>query len=320
VSTLQILVVLLGLLGAAFFAGVETGVISIPRVRLRHLVELGDRPATILEGFLNHPDKLLGTTLVGVNVCVTAASVLAAELGHEWLGPGGEVWAGVTMTVTVLIFSEYLPKAWFQSSPLRRTRLFAGLLRVMYYILLPATRVVNWLTQWIIRGTVKESLPTHLVGTKDALDVFAKEGEEHGVLSPKQRIMIRRVMDLSTRTAAQAMVPRDRIVWAPSRATVAEFVEAARRSNLTRLPIFDEARQAFVGVVNVFDALAAPPAAVVTDLMRLPVFVAGSTPLTEILPRLRLSRQPVCLVTGPGSEVTGLLTTEDLLREIVGKL
>lgn len=317
----EILLIFACLVGAAFFAGIETGVISLPRVRLRHLVEQGDRMAAILQDFLLHPDKLLGTTLVGVNVCVTTASVLAAKLVHDLMGAWGEALASAVMTAIVLVFAEYLPKAWFQSASLRRTRAFAPLLRACYVVLLPAIRVVNGLTQWIIRGTGTEHFSTALVGTKDALDMFAKEGEEHGVLTPKQRIMIRRVIDLSGRTARQVMVPRAQVEWLSSKATVADFLEKARQAKHTRVPVYDEERKRFVGVVNLFDALSAgvAPTATVTDLMRLPLFVAETTPLTEILPRLRLSKQPVCLVTDSRAEVIGLLTTQDLIRAIVGQ-
>ena len=133
--------------------------------------------------------------------------------------------------------------------------------------------------------------------------------------------MISRVIELSNKTAAQIMVPRNRIVWVAAKASLPQFLEVARKANFTRLPVYDEERKVFVGIVNMFEVLSSPgESATVTELMRMPLFVPVTTPLTEILPRLRLSKQPMCLVTDAQSEIVGLLTTQDLLKEIVGQL
>ena len=71
---LQIALILLCIAGAAFYSGMETGIISIRRLRLRHHAKEGNRDARILMRFLDHPDRLLGTTLVGTNLCVVMAS------------------------------------------------------------------------------------------------------------------------------------------------------------------------------------------------------------------------------------------------------
>ena len=73
------LLALLGLGLSALFSGIETGIISIRRLRLRHREKEGRKEARILRQFLDQPDRLLGTTLVGTNLCVVAASVLTAS-------------------------------------------------------------------------------------------------------------------------------------------------------------------------------------------------------------------------------------------------
>ena len=80
---LQLLAVVLCVLGEAFFSGMETGVISIRRLRLRHRLRKGDAAARSLAYFLEEPDRLLGTTLVGTNLCVVVASVLWASMTPE---------------------------------------------------------------------------------------------------------------------------------------------------------------------------------------------------------------------------------------------
>jgi Mg2+/Co2+ transporter CorB len=80
ITIIQLLIIIFCMVGAAFFSGMETGVISIHRMRLRHLVRQGSGRAKILQHFLQNPDKLLGSTLVGTNTCVVIISIMAASL------------------------------------------------------------------------------------------------------------------------------------------------------------------------------------------------------------------------------------------------
>ncbi len=319
---LEIFLLLLCLVWAAFFAGIETGVISINHLKLRHLAEEEeDRRAQLLERFLANPDRLLGTTLVGVNICMVGASVLGARLGHGLPGRGGEIFTEALTTMVVLICCEYLPKAWLQSNPIARCRPFAGVLWGASLVLKPLADFFNWLTMFLLRGLPAGKAQGLPVVTREEIDILAKESAEHGNLTPKQRIMIHRVVDLAGKNAAQIMAPRERMVFIDSQATAEEFLTRSRGSNFTRLPVYDRTRGVFVGIANLFDVLAAPAARYaepITRFMRPPQFLRDTTPLTEVLPRLRRSRQPLALVANARTEVIGLLTTEDVLRLIIG--
>lgn len=315
--------ILICLIGAGFYAGIETGAISLHRMRLRHLVDQGDRSARILETFLRHPDRLLGTTLLGTNLCMVIASVLGTSVGDNLMGAKGAALFGAAMTLIVLVFSEYLPKAWFQSHPIKRCLLFAPVLRYSAIALRPLVDAVNWITQYFIPSSIAQQTKRPLFTTKDELDLLAKESEEHGMLSPKQRIMIRRVFELSGRTAKDIMVPINSVTVVKSDMATTAFLDVVSKSGHTRLPVFDETRRTFSGVVNFFDVISESGDAgggPIAAHQRPPLFIPETMPLTEIFTRLRLSRQAVCLVTNVQSDVTGFITTQNVLQEIVGKL
>lgn len=318
----EVLLILFCLLGAAFFAGIETGVISINRMRLRHQVEHGDRPARILEWFLEQPDRLLGTTLVGVNLCMVVASIMSASIGEALFASWGEAVLGVLMTLVILIFCEYLPKAWFQSQPLRRCRLFAWPLRWTSWFLRPLADAMTWITQWMLPAAGREAPARPLFSTKDEIDLLAQESEEHGTLSPKQRIMIRRVFELSNKTAKDIMTPRARMAFVRKSAGVPEVYAAVRESRHVRFPVCDDAG-GFLGTVSFFDVVSEcePERRDRFDgCIRPPLFVRESAPIMEIFSKMRLTRQDMCLVTDAQSQVVGLITSQNVLEEIVGKL
>ena len=94
--------------GCVFFAGMETGVISVNRLRLRHLVRHNVRGAKIVEMFLLKPDLLLGTTLVGNNLCAISSSIVAASMGYRLGGAAGTTIAAILFTVVLLVVGSSL--------------------------------------------------------------------------------------------------------------------------------------------------------------------------------------------------------------------
>lgn len=323
IEFLSLIIIVFCMFGGALFSGMETGVISIHRMRLRHFVRQGAHGAKILQGFLDDSDRLLGTTLVGNNIFMVIASVFAASLMERLLGSWGEAVSTLVVSIMLLVFSEYLPKSWFRGRPLDRCLRFAGVLHAAEIVFRPFSRSIIWLTRSMVPGPSKSfSKPAPFVTVED-IKILARESEKDGILSSTERVMINRVFDLSDKTARQIMIPREKMVTVNSDATLEKFFKVIRKSKYTRLPVWDEATQQYIGIINVFYVLSVnheDHGRLVRDFTRPPVFVPENMPVDDIFPRLRRSHQPMSLVTNDKSEVVGLITTEDILEEIVGKL
>ncbi|NLG35039.1 MAG: DUF21 domain-containing protein [Lentisphaerae bacterium] len=317
----QLLLLLACLLGAAFFAGIETGIIAINRLRLQHLVRRQVPGAQIIRTFLARPDRLLGTTLTATNLLHVVSSVLAAAIGHRLYGPLGAAAAGILLIILILVFCEYIPKAFFQAAPARRVLPLAGLLQAAAWILRPVTALVNALLRWLMpRGSGREVEGRMLVSREELLHL-AREGARSGVLTPHESEMIHGVFDLTHKTCGSLMTPRDKMAWVPADATSDQILDLARRREFNRLPVYDPVQKTFVGVVHVFDVLAddAPGGKTAAGYMRPPQLVASYLPVDHLLPRMRVTRLPLFLVTDDRYEVIGLITLEDVLREVTGE-
>ncbi len=319
--TVLFLLFLLCLAGSFFFSGIETGVIACHRIRLRALAEQGVKHMATLEFFNAHPDRLLGTTLVGNNICNITLSVMAARWSAHWGGPWGEIASSALLTLIILVFCEYIPKAWFQGNPIDRARPFAPVLNFCAVTLRPLAALIMRVSNLFLPAALNQPTTPRPLISKEELDLLAKESADRGILSPRQRIMIRRVVDLAGKMAAQIMIPRPRMVVVEQHITARNFLKQAYDSHLTRLPVWNPELKQFVGIANLFDILALPPDSLdepIERFMRPPQFINAATPLTEIFPRMRSSRQPLGLVVDTHSEVVGLITTEDILNQIVG--
>jgi len=318
---LQLALVLVALLGSAFFSGLETGVVSINPFRLRHLARKKVPGATLLQAFLDHPDHLLGTTLVGNNLCNVVASVTAVSLGTELAGRTGTSLAYVTITLVTLICCEYLPKAWFQGQPARRALPFARLLHLFGRLLYPFSRVILLLSRVLVpirtRGEIWQPALT-----REEFGHLTEAGTRAGALSREEGHMMHQVMGLSSTPCRQLMVPRDRMRSLSADADTGHILSAAQTHRLSRLPVHDADSGLFIGIVYIFDVLAdpTPEGKTARDYLRPPQFVDEDQSALDVLPRMRRSQQPLALLTNRQGRVTGLVTVEDLLAHIVGPL
>jgi putative hemolysin len=318
--TLHVLLILCFLVLHAFFAGIETGIISINRLRLHHYLRKGSNPARILQTFVENFDRLLGTTLVGTNFCVVMNSVLAASLALETGLPGAQATSSVLIALLVIVFCEYLPKAWFQARPFHRSKNFANALLVAEWVLRPFSVTIITIAKWLSPGERTFHRPTSLI-SRDDLKVLAREGEIDGVLSSKERYMIHRVIELSSTHVSQIMTPIQEMIAVQDDMSLAQLYEVARKTGLTRFPVRNKTGE-FTGIVNacyILSLAGAQATGTVAAYARPLSTISADTKVDAILPMMRRTRQPMCLVR-QDQEVVGLVTTEDVLRVIVGKL
>lgn len=320
--SLQWILLLACLAGAWFFSGIETGLVSINRLRLHHLVRRNIPGADILQYFLQNPDILLGTTLVGTNIAVTAASTLAVSLGTDALGPSGAWLASAVVTAVLIVFCEYLPKAWFQAFPSHRSLPFAPVLKVSRWALSPISAPLMWLVRLFTPGRPREDEKSRPLVTREEIVHLAGEGKSTGILTPAEHRMIHEVIELKTKACREIMTPRDRMVYIRQDAPAAELLDLARAREINRFPVQDPEKKTFVGIVHIFDVLADTGHAdkQVRDYMRPCQFVADHAPVDHILPRMRVTRQHMILVTDDRFEVIGLVTLEDVVGEVIGAL
>ena len=317
--TLQVLIILLCIVGSAFFSGIETGIISIRHLRLRHRLRSGDRRAKILAYFIEEPNRLLGTTLVGTNIFTVIASVLSASLARQTIGAGGEVVSTVLVSIILLLFGEYIPKAWFRARPYQRSARFAKILRLAWTILSPIGMAVTCLAGIMIPGKSNGNKDLSALANRGELKLLAEEGEKHGVLTSEERAMIHRTVELAEKPAQKIMTPLENILYISSTATVEEFLNLARKRELLRIPVRDPETNNFVGTIQVLEVLSAGNK---TDrklkkFINKPLFIPGSTPSDEIIPILRLNHKSMGFVTDNDGNVIGLVTSDDILRQIV---
>lgn len=314
------------LLASAFYSGIETGIVSINRVRLRHLSKRRDKRALQLEDLIRNPDRMLATSLVGTNLANTAFTVMGTRLIVGLIGStriGGPV-AAVLLTLLILIFGEYLPKAWFQSHPLIRSARFAPLLRFSQVLFHAVSVPVIALVRTVIPApaSAEDAENQARITRRDIQFLLSRESGATPDLSEQRRRMVVGVFGLSDQNARDIMVPREKMLLIKPETPMPEILELAARSKVKSFPVYSDTEKRFTGILKLSDLFEHidDQDLQVPDLIRPPQYVEETLPADDLIPRMRLTRQPMLLVRDEQGMVTGFVTTEVVLEEIVGPL
>ena len=309
--------------GEAFFAGTESGVLCVSRVRVMHFVRNGLKSATTLTSYLDNMQHFVVTVLVGCNLSNVILSTLSASLALT-LFPGHALYQALWacgVVCMVLFFSEYLPKLFFTTRPLRRTLLVMDVFRVMDWLLYPVTRLVFALTSRFGPASVKGQ---QSLITRKFIQEVVSDPKDGAQITPMERMMINRVLDLQSQTAAQVMTPLGEVVSVTENDPLAKCLDTVRAHDYhARLPVFSKDKKRCVGifiVLDVFVLRANIRNASVNAFMRPPLFVGTDTKADDLLPLMRKNRQHMAIVRDADSNVLGIITEEDILNVLTGNL
>ena len=308
---------------SAFFSGTETALMSLNRYRLRHQVKSGNRAAKITEALLKRPDRLIGLILLGNNAVNLTASALATYIALQIGGESAIVAATVILTVVVLIFAEVAPKTIAALHPqkiaLPAAMVYYPLLKIAY----PLVWLINLIANALLRllGVSPSDIASHSLSAEELRTVVAEAG---AMVPRRHQKMLLRILDLDAVTVDDVMVPRQDIVDIDLDDAWEDNLAVIRDSEYHRLPICRDGVDNIVGVVQVRRLLPDLAAgtldeARLTTMMREPYFVPEGTPLTQQLLNFEQQGRRAAFVVDEYGDVQGLITTEDILREIVGE-
>jgi len=318
----DLVLVIIGIVGSAFFSGVETGLISLNRVRLRHEVERKSRRALIINGFVENTERLLGTTLLGNSVANVLVGVYASLLAQH-LFFRDDVWSRLAATlvasVILLVVGEIVPKSLFRRYPYRLCMAVADWLNAVGWLFAPIVWLLGFAMRGIMRLSGGSEAPKSFFVTREELKHLAKEGEVGGALTAEEREMIDGVFDFPYKTVYDVMLPIARAVTVVRNTAVTELFAVSERTGFARFPVREGDK--IVGIVNVYEILfenAAYDGKTAGQLMQKPQFVASTERVNRVLPALRAGRRPISIVINPEGKHIGILTIEDIVEEIVG--
>ena len=312
------------LLLSAFFSGTETALMSVNRYRLRHRARSGNRAAKVAEALLRRPDRLIGLILLGNNLVNLTAAALVTIISLR-IGGEGAIFVGtLILTFVVLIFAEVAPKTIAALHPTRvalpAAMIYYPLLKFSY----PFVWLINLVANSLLRllGIRPEDIASHSLSAEELRTVVAEAG---ALVPSRHQRMLLSILDLEGMTVDDVMVSRLDILGIDLTKPWEEALALIRDSEFNRLPVYRDDIDNIQGVVPVRKLLG-DLAAGTLDEQRLlewtrePYFVPEGTPLNRQLLNFEQQQRRAAFVVDEYGDVQGLITTEDILREIVGEV
>ncbi|MBO7687004.1 MAG: DUF21 domain-containing protein [Kiritimatiellae bacterium] len=259
---LLMLLVLAGICAAGFCAGVETGFLSVSRVRLLPLVRQHSKRARQLAKALRDMSRVVTTLLVGNNIAAVTVSTASTALALRMFGSSPlfqAVWA-LFVAALMLFGGEYLPKLLFATRPLRRSLAAMRAYRALEFALAPLVAVFSAVTRVVFK--VRPTRSGRLGVSRAGLRTLISDKEGSTRLTPFERTLIARVLDLQALSAADLMHPAAPADAVPalriaSRTRGDDILPLMRRVRQPVASVFDEATGEIVGVVSEEDVLLA---------------------------------------------------------------
>jgi putative hemolysin len=299
-----------------FFALAETSLFSLSKWQLAQLAEKKPRRGKIVSQLLGRPQDLLATLALG-NTFANAA-MLAVALRMVFNAHWALALTMIALAALVLIGCEVFPKTLAVRQPEDWSVRVAWPLLIFQKISKPLHHAAQWLNTMILKKVAPQTAASS--GLTDAeyqelLDMAFRQG----TLAESEKEIILQIISLDHRTARDVMRPRANMACISDDATVEEMIAAAKKFKHRRLPIYDETPDTIVGILNT-RALLLNPKIDLADTIEFPSFVPETMNLLQLFRSLQKQQRGLAMVVDEFGGTAGLVTMEDILGELVGKI
>jgi len=305
--------------GASFFFALsETALFSLGKWQARQLADGGTRAGRIIGELLEQPQDLLATLALGNTFANAAMLAVALRMVFDahWL----LAWTMLALLVLTLVGGEVFPKTLAVREPELWALRVAWPLAFFQKITRPLFRAAQWLNAAMLKKAgAQTGAPRSGALTDAEYQELLEMAYRQGTLAEAEKEIILQIISLDQRTARDVMRPRSGMTCISDDASVPEMIAAAKKYRHRRLPIYDETPDTIVGILNT-RALLLEPDIDLSEVIEFPSFVPETMNLLQLFQSLQNQRRGLAVVLDEFGGVAGLVTMEDILGLLVGKI
>ena len=320
-SRLPIIISVLLLFGAFYFAVAETAFAACSRNRIKAAVERNESGAKQALYILDHFERAISTLLIGTNLChIFLSSLVTMVVTRRW---GLSVVTVSTILTTLVVFfaAEMLPKSIAKKFPERLAKACSGSLRFFMTLFYPLSAALSWLGEKAAK--MKKSEP-ELSVTEDELYDIIEDMTEEGSLDEEQGELISSALQFGDLTVESVLTPRMDVAALNVEADGEEILASIKAQNHSRLPVYEGSIDRIIGILQIRkyikEYLRQGKAPELRTLLDEAFFVHQSTELAELLPMMSKQRINMAVVTDNFGGTLGIVTVEDIVEEIFGEI
>ncbi len=323
--TYEFIMIAVSLIASAFFSSSETALTSLVPLKVAQIIHEDKKNAKYFLIWMNHPNKMLNTILIGNNVANIFASVLAGDIALKLSGSSQLALTTAVMTIFIVFFSEITPKTFAKHNAESFAKFSIKFLVFFYYLFYPITYIMNVFVKLIIKlagGSVDTEKP---LITEEELEFMISVSEEEGILEDQTKEMMHNIIDFKDITVKEIMVPRTEMVCIEINSSVNDLLDLIEEHEYSRIPAYEGKLDNIVGIIYIKDLIKklrdkSIDEITLRELLREAMFVPETKNIYHLFKEFREKRIHVAIVIDEYGGVAGLVTMEDILEEIVGDI
>lgn len=314
--THQILLLFILLFFSGFFSSSETALFSISKTRARHIAKREGKSYQLIKKMKDDPHRLLATILIGNNVVNVAAASLATSVVLKLVPNYAVGVATGIMTFLILVFGEVFPKSIATRNNILIARMVIYPIYWMSILFFPLIVFLNFIPR--LTGKIKRTPSV----TEEELMTFVEVVEEEGEIKEEEKELIHKVFEFDDTNTSEIMTPRADmyVIDMEKELPLREIAQ----SGFTRIPVIRGDIDHVEGVLNVKDLFLHQVTRGnnidIRKVMRQPYFVPEHKKLDRLLHQFKLRKTHMAIVVDEHGGVSGLITLEDALEELVGDI
>lgn len=322
-----------------FFAAAEIAVVTVRRTRIKKLIDEGKKNALILKRLREEPDKFLATVQIGVTMAVTLASAISGALAYEVLKPALETLpiaaiaissnaiaigiAAIIITYFSIVFGELIPKTIALTKPDTVGLIVAPLIDKFSKLTNIFVKILTVSTNIILKPFGKKAFSERGYISEEEIKILIEEGREKGIFEAEEKELIHSVFEFTDIFVKEVMIPAPQMVTIGINMTVDEVKNIISEEQYSRYPVIGKDLNDIRGILyakDFFNSLVTTGTVNIRRIIKSPIFVPETLKIGTLLREMQKKRIHMAIVIDEYGSVSGLVTLEDLIEEIVGEI
>jgi putative hemolysin len=228
----------------------------------------------------------------------------------------------LAIVLATLIFRGFLPQMLFTRTHGRWIVRLTGFLRVLLWLVFPVTLALAFLLS--IAELAESGEPAEVEHPSEAVEALIEAGKDEGILDESDRALVRSAVEFGDKIVREVMTPRPSVFAVPATLPLAEFTAQMRVHAYSRVPVYAGSLDEVVGIAFLHDLLHLAPdnagGTTVGSIARPAMFTPETKNLQALLGEMQHAKQHMAIVIDEYGGVSGLITIEDIVEEIVGAI
>ena len=311
---------------SAFFSAAETALTALGEARSRQLSERGIIGFGFLRTWLDRPEQVMATLLLGNTLANIAASSIATAILARYMAHAVAIATG-GMTLLILYLSEITPKTFAKVHAEWVARRILPLTAVFYWVLWPIGYPLFWLTTRVNKILARQrGVTTSPTVTSEDVDYLINLSTREGVLDKVKEELLNSVLEFGDIVVKEIMTPRTGMEAIDRDSLPAEILAEVTKTHFSRIPAYQGSIDNVVGILYTKPLLADLQKGLdqtrfrLDKYLRAPFFVPEGMKISRLLKEFQRRRLHVAIVVDEFGGTSGLITLEDVIEELVGEI